>query len=87
MPIYMMIFGLFNMNSICGLIAIISISIFLSEKKIKKIIWAIIYMLIFPFIYIIWGIALIFYLVKIKINNKIRFNKKLLPKIFNVKEL
>ena len=69
-PIYMIIFGLFNINFIFGLIVTMSISIFLAEKELKKIIWAIMYMLIFPFVYIVWGIALIFNLVKVQIQSK-----------------
>lgn len=75
LPIYMIIFELFNINFILGLIVIMTISVFLAEKKLKKIVWAIMYMLIFPFVYIVWGIALIFNLVKIKINNKRRSDK------------
>ena len=66
----MIIFGLFNINFIFGLIVTMSISVFLAEKELKKIIWAIMYMLIFPFVYIVWGIALIFNLVKVQIQSK-----------------
>lgn len=76
-PLYMFIFGLFKINYILGLIVVMTISYFLTEKKIKKILWALMYMIVFPFIYVIWGISLVFNLVKIEINIKRKANKKI----------
>lgn len=70
LPVYMLIFGVFKINFILGLIITILIAYFLTEKKIKNIVWAIIYMIVFPWVYIVWGISLIVNLIKIKINNK-----------------
>lgn len=70
MPVYMLIFGVFKINFILGLIVTILIAYFLTEKKIKNIVWAIIYMIVFPWVYIVWGTSLIVNLIKIKINKK-----------------
>lgn len=74
MPVYMLVFGVFKINFILGLIVTILIAYFLTEKKIKNIVWAIMYMIVFPLIYIVWGISLIVNLIRIKINNKRKVN-------------
>lgn len=68
-------FGLFKINCILALVVIMLVSYFLAEKRIKNIVWALMYMLVFPFVYIIWGISLVSNLMKIKINNKRKVNK------------
>ena len=73
-PVYMIVFGLFNINFIFGLIVTIFIAHFLTGKKIKDIIWAVVYMIVFPLVYIVWMISLILNLIKIKINNKRKVN-------------
>lgn len=46
------------------------ISYLLTEKDIREIIWSIMYMIVFPLVYVVWGISLIYNLIKIYINNK-----------------
>ncbi len=75
-PIYILLFGLFKLNCILGLVSIIIISQFLAEKNLKNTKWALIYMFVFPLVYFIWGISLVYNLIMIKINNKKRIKKK-----------
>lgn len=69
-PIYIVIFELFRINYIFGVISIAIILYLLTENKIKKTIWAIMYMAFFPLVYIIWVFSLIYNFIKIpqKIN-------------------
>lgn len=37
----------------------------LTNNKLKDMIWSLMYLCVFPFIYVIWAIALLFNLIKI----------------------
>lgn len=69
-PIYLIIFTLIKINLLLGLFMIALISYLLTEKDIREIIWSIMYMIVFPLVYVVWGISLIYNLIKIYINNK-----------------
>jgi hypothetical protein len=60
------------MNILCGIFIILSIAYALTDNKIKDIFWSFMYMIIFPFIYIIWGIALLVNLIGIPIKSEFR---------------
>lgn len=76
-PVYIILFGLLKINSILGILSIALIAYHLTEKNIKNVIWAIIYMMFFPFVYLVWGISFVYNLIKIckkirgKVNRKI----------------
>ena len=74
-PVYITIFGLFKINIILGLIAMLYIVQLLAEKKLKNFVWSMMYLLVFPFVYLVWGVALILNLLRIKITNKGMVNK------------
>ena len=61
---------LIKINLLLGLFMIALISYLLTEKDIREIIWSIMYMIVFPLVYVVWGISLIYNLIKIYINNK-----------------
>lgn len=82
LPSYLIIIILFKMNLVIGFIAIAAIIYLLTEKNIKKIHWAIIYMILFPFVYLVWGSSLIYYL--ISLNNQKRKSIKMWKKSLKV---
>ena len=69
-PIYIIIFELLKINLVLGTLIIVLISYFLTERKIKNILWSIMYMMFFPFVYVVWGASLIYNLIKIEKNGK-----------------
>ena len=71
-PIYILIYHSFRMNILCGILIILSIAYSLTDNNIKNILWSFIYMIVFPFIYVIWGISLLFNLIDIPIKYKLR---------------
>lgn len=83
-PIYIMLFELLKINLLVGIFATILISYFLADKEIKDIIWAIMYMIVFPFVYGVWGVSLIYNLLKIHTKNKRKANKNLWMKNLRV---
>lgn len=71
-PIYILIYCFIRMNMLFGILIILSIAYALTDNNIKDIFWSFMYMIIFPFIYVIWGIALLVNLIEIPIKSKLR---------------
>ena len=65
-----------------GSILIFLICYFLTDNKITDLLWALMYMIIFPFVYFVWGIALIINLITIPVNNKFKRKEKDMDKDF-----
>lgn len=74
LPVYILIYKILEFNILCGIISILFICYILADKKIKNMIWVFLYMIIFPFVYLVWGLALIYDLITIPINA--RFTRK-----------
>lgn len=77
LPIYIVLFVFIKVNLFLGISMIGLIAFALAEKEIKNVIWSIMYMVIFPFVYIVWGISLIYNLIHISnvFMNEIKENK------------
>ncbi len=58
-PIYFTILLITRTNLILGICITLLISYFLAKRKIKNVIWAILYMLVFPIVYVVWAVSLI----------------------------
>lgn len=71
-PVYILIYYIFKFNIFCGIIPIIFICYILTDKEIKNIVWSFMYMITFPFVYLVWAFALLFNLIKIPINTKFK---------------
>ena len=71
-PVYILIYHIFKFNIFCGIIPIIFICYILTDKEIKNIFWSFMYMITFPFVYLVWAFALLFNLIKIPINTKFK---------------
>lgn len=69
-PIYLLLFISVKANYFLGFFMIALISYLLVERNIKEVNWSIMYMIIFPLVYVVWGISLIYNLIKIYINKK-----------------
>lgn len=80
-PVYIILFELQKINLLLGIFTIILISYFLAEKKTKNIVWSIMYMIVFPFVYVVWFFSLLHNLIKIEINKKRKEDKKIWTKI------
>lgn len=74
-PIYIIIYYFTRINILCGLLIILGIAYALTDNKIKDIFWSFMYMIIFPFIYVVWGIALLVNLIGIPIKSKLRWKE------------
>ena len=75
-PFYILLIILIGINKFLGVAIFLIVAYILTEKNIRSIVWAILYMIIFPYIYIVWGFSLIYYFVKITIFNKRKENSK-----------
>ena len=71
-PIYILIYSIFKVNILCGILGILIICHILAEYKVKDMLWAFMYMIVFPFIYVIWGMALLYNMIKVLYNIKSR---------------
>ena len=73
-----------NINCFLGLIIIMLFLYLFTEKKIKDLVWALMYIIVFPFVYIVWGISLVYNLIK-TVNNQEK-GKKTTKKILQIYE-
>lgn len=71
-PTYILLYYIFKFNILCGILGTLFICYILTDNKIKDMFWSVMYMIIFPFVYIVWGIALLFNFVSIPIKVKFR---------------
>lgn len=68
-PYYILLFIISKYNLIFASILFLLVSMILSEVKIKDILWAICYMLIFPIIHSIWFIFFIYNIIRYNLNS------------------
>lgn len=65
LPLYILILSLFSCNHIIGLTVYYVYVLLLARFKISELFTAIIYTFAFPIVYIVWFLAMIYYLLKI----------------------
>ncbi len=75
-PMYILLYYIFKFNIFLAIISILLICYVLTDNRGKDMFWALMYMIIFPFVYIVWGISLIFYLITIPINSRFKGKEK-----------
>lgn len=68
-PYYILLFIISKYNLIFASILFLLVSMILSEVKIKDILWAICFMLIFPIIHSIWFIFFIYNIIRYNLNS------------------
>lgn len=75
-PVCIILYSITKNNMFLGAFLTMLICYYLTEKKVKNIVWAMMYMAVFPYVYLVWGISLMYNLIKLCFNSKRKLNKK-----------